>query len=77
MMGIITTALAYALFAETLTITPVATAVTLTLGEPLTATLLGVLVLRESLNGVVELKNRRTGEREELSTESALTRLTS
>jgi DME family drug/metabolite transporter len=49
-LGIVTTALAYALFAEALTTTPVATAVTLTLGEPLTATLLGVLVLRESLN---------------------------
>lgn len=49
-LGIVTTALAYALFAEALMTTPVATAVTLTLGEPLTATLLGVLVLRESLN---------------------------
>jgi DME family drug/metabolite transporter len=51
-LGIVTTALAYLLFAEALTTTPVATAVTLTLGEPLTATLLGVLVLRESLNPV-------------------------
>jgi DME family drug/metabolite transporter len=51
-LGIVTTALAYALFAEGLTTTPVATAVTLTLGEPLTATLLGVLVLHESLNGM-------------------------
>ncbi len=51
-LGIVTTALAYALFAQALTTTPVATAVTLTLGEPLTATLLGVLVLRESLNSV-------------------------
>lgn len=50
-LGLVTTALAYALFAEALTVTPVATAVTLTLGEPLTATLLGVLLLRESLNG--------------------------
>lgn len=50
-LGLVATALAYALFAEALTTTPVATAVTLTLGEPLTATLLGVLVLRESLNG--------------------------
>lgn len=49
-LGIVTTAVAYALFAEALTTTPVATAVTLTLGEPLTATLLGVLVLRERLN---------------------------
>jgi DME family drug/metabolite transporter len=51
-LGIVTTAFAYALFAEALTTTPVATAVTLTLGEPLTATLLGVLLLRESLNGM-------------------------
>jgi drug/metabolite transporter, DME family len=50
-LGLVATALAYALFAEALTIIPVATAVTMTLGEPLTATLLGVLVLRESLNG--------------------------
>ena len=49
-LGIVTTAVAYALFAEALTTTPIATAVTLTLGEPLTATLLGVVVLRESLN---------------------------
>ncbi len=49
-LGIVTTAIAYALFAKALTTTPVATAVTLTLGEPLTATLLGVLVLHESLN---------------------------
>jgi drug/metabolite transporter, DME family len=48
-LGLVTTTIAYALFAEALTTTPVATAVTLTLGEPLTATLLGVLVLRESL----------------------------
>jgi drug/metabolite transporter, DME family len=48
-LGLVTTAIAYALFAEALTSTPVAIAVTLTLGEPLTATLLGVLVLRESL----------------------------
>lgn len=51
-LGVVTTALAYAMFAEALMTTPVATAVTLTLGEPLTATLLGVLVLRESLNGM-------------------------
>ena len=50
-LGLVTTALAYALFAEALTTTPVAIAVTLTLGEPLTASLLGVLVLRESLSG--------------------------
>lgn len=51
-LGIVTTAVAYALFAEALTTTPIATAVTLTLGEPLTATLLGVFVLRESLNSM-------------------------
>ena len=32
--------------------------------------------LDRSANGVVELKSRRTGEREELSVESALARLT-
>jgi DME family drug/metabolite transporter len=48
-LGIVTVAFAYALFAEALRTTPVATAVTLTLGEPLTATLLGVFVLHESL----------------------------
>lgn len=51
-LGVITVAVAYALFAHGLTTTPVASAVTLTLGEPLTATLLGVVVLRESLNWV-------------------------
>lgn len=49
-LGIITVAIAYVLFAQALTTTPAASAVTLTLGEPLTATLLGVVVLRESLN---------------------------
>ncbi len=48
-LGLVTLAIAYALFAKALMTTPVAIAVTLTLGEPLTATLLGVLVLRESL----------------------------
>jgi DME family drug/metabolite transporter len=51
-LGIVTTAVAYALFAEALTTTPVATAVTLTLGEPLTATLLGVLVVGEGLTAL-------------------------
>jgi DME family drug/metabolite transporter len=50
-LGLVTLAIAYALFAKALMTTPVAIAVTLTLGEPLTATLLGVLVLRESLTG--------------------------
>jgi DME family drug/metabolite transporter len=48
-LGVVATALAYALFAEALTTTPIATAVTLTLVEPLTATLLGVLLLGERL----------------------------
>jgi len=48
-LGLVTTALAYALFARALTTTPVATAVTLTLGEPLTAAILGVVVLHETL----------------------------
>ena len=47
-LGIVTTALAYALFAQGLLSTTVATAATLTLAEPLTATLLGLLVLREA-----------------------------
>lgn len=51
-LGIVTTAVAYALFAQALTTTPVATAVTLTLGEPLTATVLGVVVLHETLNAM-------------------------
>ena len=50
-LGLLATALAYTLFAQGLTTTPVATAVTLTLGEPLTATLLGVLLLGERLSG--------------------------
>lgn len=49
-LGIVTTALAYALFAQGLMTTPVATAATLTLGEPLTATLLGLLLLREAVD---------------------------
>lgn len=48
-LGVVATALAYALLAEALTTTPIATAVTLTLVEPLTATLLGVLLLGERL----------------------------
>lgn len=49
-LGLVTTALAYWLFARGLRKMPVATAVTLSLGEPLTAGLLGVLVLGERLN---------------------------
>lgn len=46
-LGLIATATPYLLFARGLLTTPVATAVTLTLAEPLTAGTLGVLVLRE------------------------------
>jgi drug/metabolite transporter, DME family len=48
-LGLITAALAYTLFARGLQLVPVATAATLTLGEPLTAGLLGVFFLREPL----------------------------
>jgi DME family drug/metabolite transporter len=48
-LGIVTTAVAYTLFARGLTTIPVATAVTLTLAEPLTAATLGVVVLGEQL----------------------------
>lgn len=48
-LGIITVALAYALFARGLRAVPVSTAVTLTLAEPLTAGTLGVLLLNEHL----------------------------
>jgi drug/metabolite transporter, DME family len=48
-LGVITAGLAYTLFARGLRLLPVATAASLTLGEPLTAGLLGVLFLRESL----------------------------
>jgi DME family drug/metabolite transporter len=48
-LGIITAALSYTLFARGLQLVPVATAATLTLGEPLTAGLLGVFFLHEPL----------------------------
>jgi DME family drug/metabolite transporter len=51
-LGLVTAALAYWLFARGLRLVPVATAVTLTLAEPLTAGLLGLLVLGEQLNPV-------------------------
>lgn len=51
-LGVITAALAYWLFARGLQRVPVATAVTLTLAEPLTAGLLGLLVLGEPLNPI-------------------------
>ncbi len=54
-LGLVATALAYALFARGLARVPVATAATLSLAEPLTAALLGVVVLGERLTlaGVV------------------------
>jgi len=48
-LGVITAALSYTLFARGLQLIPVATAATLTLGEPLTAGLLGVFFLHEPL----------------------------
>lgn len=48
-LGMVTTALAYHLFSRGLSVIPVATAVTLTLAEPLTAAFLGVLILGERL----------------------------
>ncbi len=49
-LGLVTGALAYYLFSKGLQTVTVATAGTLTLGEPLTAGILGVLVLGEQLN---------------------------
>ena len=49
-LGAVTTALAYALFARGLRHLPAATVATLTLAEPLTATLLGLVVLHEHLD---------------------------
>lgn len=48
-LGLVATALAYTLFAKGLQAIPVATAVTLSLAEPLTAGLLGLLLLGERL----------------------------
>jgi DME family drug/metabolite transporter len=50
-LGLITTALAYILYIRALLTVPTATAVTLALMEPLTATTLGVLLLGERLTG--------------------------
>ena len=50
-LGLIATAAAYALFARGLRAVPVATAVTLSLAEPLTAGALGVVLLGERLTG--------------------------
>ncbi|MBN2146591.1 MAG: EamA family transporter [Anaerolineales bacterium] len=48
-LGLVSAALGYTLFARGLRLVPVATAATLTLGEPLTAGLLGFLLLREPI----------------------------
>jgi DME family drug/metabolite transporter len=48
-LGLIATAVSYVLFARGLKATPVATAVTLSLVEPVTAALLGVVVLGERI----------------------------
>jgi len=48
-LGLVTAAGAYSLYARGLSLVPVATAVTLTLAEPLTAGMLGVLLLGERL----------------------------
>jgi drug/metabolite transporter, DME family len=48
-LGIIATALSYQLFVRGLQSVPVATAVTLSLAEPLTASLLGIIVVGERL----------------------------
>jgi DME family drug/metabolite transporter len=50
-IGLIATALAYLCFIRGLVTVPAASAVTLALAEPLTATLLGMLVLGERLRG--------------------------
>ncbi len=54
-LGIIATAVAYLLFARGLIGVPVATAVTLSLAEPLTAALLGVVIVGESLTPVARI----------------------
>lgn len=48
-LGLLATAAAYALFSRGLQLVPVATAVTLSLAEPLTAGLLGIILLGERL----------------------------
>ncbi len=52
-LGLVATALAYLLYTRGLAQTPVATAVTLSLAEPLTASLLGIFLLGEAVNGMV------------------------
>jgi len=52
-LGLFATALSYWLFAKGLQTTQISTAVTLTLAEPLVATLLGIFVVREHITGTV------------------------
>jgi DME family drug/metabolite transporter len=54
-LGLIATAVSYVLFARGLKATPVATAVTLSLVEPVTAALLGVVVLGERITWPIGL----------------------
>jgi len=49
-LGVATMALSYWFFARGLQTIPIATAVTLSLAEPMTAATLGILVLGEQLN---------------------------
>ena len=72
-LGLIATALAYFLFLKGLSTVPASTSVTLSMAEPLTAALLGVLLLGERMNltgaagvallfsgvGLLALKNRK------------------
>ena len=57
-LGLIATALAYACFARGLRAAPVASTVTLTLAEPLTAALLGIFLLGEQLTLPAAAGNR-------------------
>jgi DME family drug/metabolite transporter len=54
-LGLIATATSYTLFARGLRVVPVATAVTLSLAEPLTAAALGLVLLGEQLTGTALL----------------------
>ncbi|HEX6384383.1 MAG TPA: EamA family transporter, partial [Anaerolineae bacterium] len=54
-LGLVATAASYALFVRGLMQVPIATAVTLSLAEPLTAAALGVLLLGEQLTGAAVL----------------------
>lgn len=52
-LGVIATALSYRLFARGLATVPVSSAVTLSLAEPLTATILGVTILGEHITPLI------------------------